>query len=162
MTAPSWRHQAVVGRLSAQLFAFFDPRGCHVLPGPLDVLLPDGDEPDELVRTVLQPDLSVICDLTRMHEHGCRSAPDLVIEVLSPSTAGRDHVLKRALYEQHGAREYWLVHPTDRVVTAYTRKTEGGFAPAEITEARGQWASTQWPELRVDWEQVFAEPGPPA
>lgn len=162
MTGPSWQHQSVSMGLAAQLLAHFSGRGCRVLPAPLDVRLPRSNEPDDAVATVLQPDISVVCDPDKLDERGCRGAPDLVVEVLSPSTAARDHLTKRALYELHGVREYWLVHPLDRIVTVYARDSHGGFGQPDILEARGSWQGSGFAELEVDWDQAFADvPGAP-
>ncbi|MFO7562483.1 MAG: Uma2 family endonuclease [Enhygromyxa sp.] len=155
MAGPSWYHQSVVMALSAQLFAHFRERGCQVLPAPLDVRLPRGDEADDEVQTVVQPDIVVVCDLDKLDQRGCRGAPDLVIEVLSPSTAGRDQITKRALYERHGVQQYWLVHPTDRVVTIH-RRAQAGFAPPDLFEARGVVPVAGYEGLEIDWDQAFA------
>lgn len=157
MTGPSWQHQSVVTGLLVQLVAHFRARGCRVLPAPFDVRLPRDGEPDDVVETVVQPDISVVCDLGKLDERGCRGAPDLVVEVLSPSTAGRDHLTKRALYERHGVREYWLVHPTDRIVTVHRRNKDGAFGQAELFEARGARRFEQLDGLTVDWDQAFAD-----
>ena len=157
MTGPSWQHQSVTAGLVAQLLAYFRAHGCRVLPAPFDVRLPRGSEPDDAIETVVQPDISVVCDPTKLDERGCRGAPDLVVEVLSPSTAGRDHLIKRALYERHGAREYWLVHPIDRIVTVHRRKGEGAFGPSELFEARGVQRMEGFAGLEIDWDQAFAD-----
>ena len=68
-------------------------------------------EADTAVDTVVQPDIAVFCDRSRLDDRGARGAPDWVIEVLSPATASHDQRLKRDLYERHGVTEYWLVHP---------------------------------------------------
>jgi Uma2 family endonuclease len=99
MAAPTRMHQSVVGRLFVQLLNYFDQRGCHVLLAPLDVRLPRGDEPDDEVQTVVQQDILVVCDIEKLDDRGCRGAPDIVIEALAPSTAGRDQLTKRALYD---------------------------------------------------------------
>jgi Uma2 family endonuclease len=156
MAGPSWTHQSVVGRLFAQLLAYFDQRPCQVLPAPLDVRLPHGDEADDVVVNVVQPDIVVVCDIEKLDQRGCRGAPDLVVEVLSPSTAGRDQVAKRALYERHGVDQYWLVHPTDRVVTIYRRQGDAGFAPPDVFEARGVVSVVGYEGLAIDWDQAFA------
>ncbi|MCA9708876.1 MAG: Uma2 family endonuclease, partial [Myxococcales bacterium] len=71
----------------------------EVRPPPLEASeLPHSDEPDDAVVTVLQPDISVVCDIDELDARGCRGAPDLVVEVLSPSTAARDHLTRRALW----------------------------------------------------------------
>ena len=154
---PSWQHQSVVSGLLVQLVSQFRARGCRVLPAPFGVRLPRGDEPDDDVETVVQPDISVVCDESKLDERGCRGAPDLVVEVLSPSTAGRDHLTKRALYERHGVQEYWLVHPIDRLVTVHRRRAEGEFGQAELFEARGVRRTESFDGLEIDWDQAFAD-----
>lgn len=157
MTGPSWQHQAVTMGLSAQLLSYFRVHGRRVLPGPLDVRLPRGSESDDAVETVVQPDISVVCDPGKLDERGCRGAPHLVVEVLSPSTAGRDHLTKRALYERHGVREYWIVHPIDRIVTIHRRRSDVGFEPPELFEARGVQRMEGFAGLEIDWDQAFAD-----
>lgn len=119
--APSRLHQQVLTRLAAQIVPALEDGPCEVYVAPFDVRLPRGDEPDDEIETVLQPDLSIICDPEKLDGAGCRGAPDWVIEVLSPATEARDRVHKRALYERHGVREVWLVDPEDRTVTVYRR-----------------------------------------
>jgi Uma2 family endonuclease len=165
MTGPSWQHQAVCLGLAAQLRIQFRARGCHVLVAPFDVRLPLSGENDDAVATVVQPDISVVGDASKLDSRGCRGVPDLVIEVLSPSTAARDHLIKRALYERHGVREYWLVHPLDRIVTIHRRAGEAravndGFGVPELLEARGKMALVGFPGLEVDWDDVFTNVSP--
>jgi Uma2 family endonuclease len=156
MTSPSWQHQSVCMNLGVQLTAYFRPRGCRVFPAPFDIRLPHGNQPDDAVENVVQPDISVVCDAGKLDARGCRGAPDLVVEILSPSSAARDHLTKRALYEQHGVREYWLVHPIDRIVMIY-RHGERGFGPAETLEAAGKLTTPTFAGLEVDWDDVFAD-----
>jgi Uma2 family endonuclease len=157
MTGPSWQHQRVCMNLSSQLNTHFNAHGCRVFAAPFDIRLPEADEHDDAIRTVVQPDISVICDASKLDSRGCRGAPDLVVEILSPSTAARDHVIKRALYERHGVREYWLVHPLDRILTIYTYRGETGFGPVELLAATGKLTSPGFPELEIDWDEVFAD-----
>lgn len=157
MTGPSWQHQRVCMNLGSQLNTYFSAHGCRVFPAPFDVRLPRGNEPDDAIESVVQPDISVVCDASKLDSRGCRGAPDLVVEVLSPTTAARDHVLKRALYERHGVREYWLVHPLDRIVTIYRRAGERGFGPVELLEAAGKLTTPTFAGLEVDWDDVFAD-----
>ena len=74
---------------------------------PFDVRLPEGQEADDEIITVVQPDIAVICDPAKLNPRGCRGAPDFVIEILSPATAAKDQIQKVALYEKHGVKEYW-------------------------------------------------------
>jgi Uma2 family endonuclease len=160
MAGPNRLHQHVLTRLLLQLVPYFDGRGCQVVPAPFDVRLPYGDEADDEVQTVVQPDIVVVCDRSKLDDRGCRGAPDVVIEVLSPSTAGRDQVIKRAIYERHGVGQYWLVHPTDRVVTIYRRGSEGGFSTPEIFEARGIVPIQGHEGLELDWDRAFVDVPP--
>lgn len=105
----------------------------------------------------MQPDISVVGTASKLDARGCRGAPDLVIEILSPSTAARDHLIKRVVYERHGVREYWLVHPLDRIITFHRRADSGGFGVPELLEARGVTTSATFLGLAVDWDEVFAD-----
>ncbi|MBU0934800.1 MAG: Uma2 family endonuclease [Spirochaetes bacterium] len=106
--APGREHQKLVGRLHAAIYGFLENKPCEVYVAPTDVFLAVDDE-SESRDTVVQPDLLVVCDPDKLVDEGIRGAPDLVIEVLSPSTAAKDLEDKKALYEKHGVREYWIV-----------------------------------------------------
>jgi Uma2 family endonuclease len=151
--APTVSHQEVLLELSRQIDEALDESACRVLIAPLDVRLPRGDEADEAVDTVVQPDLLVVCDPARIDERGVRGAPDWIIEVLSPATAAHDQVRKRDLYERAGVREYWLVHPTDRIVTVY-RLENGHYGRPDIAELAGETATQAVPGVVIDWARV--------
>jgi Uma2 family endonuclease len=146
-------HQEVLLELSRQVDEALDDTACRVLIAPLDVRLPSGDEADAAADTVVQPDLLVVCDPARIDERGVRGAPDWIIEVLSPATAAHDQVVKRDLYERAGVREYWLVHPTDRIVTVY-RLENGRYGRPDITELAGETAPHAVPDVVIDWARV--------
>ncbi len=110
---------------------------CRVFIAPVDVRLPKADEADEHIDTVVQPDVLLVCDPTKLDRRGVRGAPDLVVEVLSPATASHDHQRKRRSYERAGASEYWLVHPVDRMVTIY-RLQDGEFGKPDVQELAGE------------------------
>lgn len=128
---PNRRHQELLVELMVAFHAHLRDKPCRIYPAPFDVRLAKAGEPDEKVDTVVQPDLIVVCDPAKLDDRGCRGAPDLVVEITSPSTASLDHIRKKALYERHGVREYWLVHPVDRIVMVYTLRPDGAYgAPA--------------------------------
>lgn len=157
--SPLRQHQKLLGNLYRQVADSLEGKPCEVYFAPFDVRLPRGDEADAEIDTVVQPDLVVVCDSAKLDERGCRGAPDWVVEVLSPSTAGHDHVRKLALYQRAGVGEYWLVHPTDHIVTVY-RRQGAVFGPAEVSELVGELAVAILPGLRIDWARVVAEPPP--
>jgi Uma2 family endonuclease len=154
--APSRRHQEIVLELARQIADALEGSGCRPYLAPFDVRLPKGDEADDAVDTVVQPDISVVCDRGKLDERGCRGAPDWIVEVLSPATASHDQIVKRSLYERAGVAEYWLVHPVDRVVTVYLL-TGGSYGKPAVFELEGHTATTAVPGLRIDWARVLRE-----
>jgi Uma2 family endonuclease len=120
MSAPSYAHQAVCMELSRQIANYLRGKPCKVVPAPYDVRLFYQD--DESDTTVVQPDISVICDAAKRGSEGCRGAPDWIIEVLSPSTTADDYVRKFNLYMEAGVREYWIVSPEKKAVYVYLFK----------------------------------------
>jgi Uma2 family endonuclease len=154
--APVRRHQGMLLELARQVANILDGSPCRPYIAPFDVRLPKTDEIDNDVDTVVQPDLVVICDRAKLDDKGCRGAPDWVVEVLSPSTAGHDQILKRALYQRVGVREYWLVHPVDRIVTIYTLDA-GSYGAPDVRELVGTLAVGVLPEIVIDWERVVRE-----
>lgn len=147
---PNTRHQQVLGELFYQLASQLRNKSCSAWLAPFDVRLPKANEADEDIDTVVQPDLSIICDPAKIDDKGCRGAPDWVIEILSPSTAGHDQVVKRRIYEQAGVGEYWLLHPTDRVLTVY-QLIEGNYGKPDVYEMQGSTHSAILPEVVIDW-----------
>ena len=150
--APPVSHQEVLLELSRQIDEALDESACRVLIAPLDVRLPRGDEADDAIDTVVQPDVLVVCDPARIDERGVRGAPGWIIEVLSPATAAHDQVTKRELYERAGVREYWLVHPTDRIVIVY-RLEDGRYGRPDVTELTGETAPEVVSGVAIDWER---------
>lgn len=90
-----------------------------------------GDRPED-VDTVVEPDVCVVCDQDKLDKYGCRGAPDLVIEVLSPATQRRDRLVKLGLYQRAGVREYWIVNPEDRTVQVMLRDEAGVLQLHEV------------------------------
>lgn len=127
--APNRMHQEISGNL---LVAFKTRKGksnCKVYAAPFDVRFPNAS--DQKVYTVVQPDLCVICDHTKLDDAGCLGAPDLIVEILSPSTADKDLKNKFELYEEHGVKEYWVVYPGVAVVEVFTLEKSGSYAPSK-------------------------------
>lgn len=118
--APSRWHQKISSDLMRQLTAFFHGKPCKVYAAPFDVRMPLTKESE--VTTVVQPDISVICDPDKLDDNGCLGAPDLVVEILSPWTGQKDVKEKFLLYESRGVKEYWIVHPHENYIEVYSLK----------------------------------------
>jgi len=153
--APSPDHQRLSGDIFRQISTFLLEGPCEVFAAPFNVRLPEAGEADADILTVVQPDIAVICDPAKLDERGCRGAPDVVIEVISPATAVRDQIHKVALYEKHGVNEYWLVHPTDRLVTIRLLGTQGRYDPPRIYEATGTLPVASLTGLEIDLDAAF-------
>jgi len=153
--APSVLHATISINLATELNTFFRDKTCRVFDAPFDVRLPKKNVRDEDTDTVVQPDIVVICDEAKLDDKGCRGAPDLVIEILSPSTASRDHITKKALYEKHGVKEYWVVSPTDRTLVVFQRVPGGSFAEALLFNDTDMVKVAIFPGLVIDLKKVF-------
>ena len=131
MTPPPTRiHQAISGELYYQLRHFLSGKPCEVYAAPFCVRLnPDSDD-----DTVLEPDLLVVCDKSKLGDAGVNGAPDMIVEILSPSTARRDRVLKFNKYLHAGVREYWIVDPGDKTVSVHILKG-GSYVTSAYTDA---------------------------
>lgn len=155
--APARVHQEFVGEMFFQVRNALEGKPCRAYIAPFDVRLPKANEADSRVDTVVQPDLLVVCNQTKLDDRGLRGAPDWVVEILSPATSGHDQTIKLAAYERARVPEVWLVHPTDRVVTIYRLEGDAYGRPA-IHETTGTLAVATLPDIRIDWERVLPLP----
>lgn len=121
MAAPTWTHQGVVGYLYHKLMSCAEEHEAMCTPGlsPLDVQLDRND------RTMVQPDVILLCDPTKIVGGRVYGAPDFVAEVVSPSSGTRDRFLKLYKYKNAGVREYWIIDPKKETVTAWVFDPEG-------------------------------------
>ncbi len=124
--APTSRHQRISRILSTKIDNFLSGKKCELFIAPFDVLLPAFPLKNKgEIDTVVQPDISVICDASKIVERGCLGAPDLIVEILSPSTSKKDLNEKFQLYEKHGVKEYWIVDPGNKYIQVFHLLTEG-------------------------------------
>ncbi|MBV8804234.1 MAG: Uma2 family endonuclease [Sinobacteraceae bacterium] len=152
--APTRLHQNLAGHMYYQVMEVLEGTSCDVYISPFDVRLPKAGEADDQIDTVVQPDVLIVRDRHKLDDRGMCGAPDWVAEVLSPSTAKHDRVLKRAVYERAGVRELWLVHPIERKLTIY-RLEDGHYGPATILELEGQTPIAAVPGVSIDWDRLL-------
>lgn len=135
MASPTSIHQEISMEISRQIANFLEGKRCRVYPAPFDVRLfeKDGDAPED-VDTVVEPDISVVCDKSKIDMRGCKGAPDLIVEILSPSTQRYDQLVKLNLYQRAGVREYWIVDPKNRTIRVMLQAGDGTLRPHEIYE----------------------------
>ena len=136
MAPPSRVHQEIVAELTRQLGNYLEGKKCRAYPAPFAVRLFEqaGNRPED-VDTMVEPDISIVCDPGKLDDMGCKGAPDMVAEVLSPSTQRHDRLVKYNLYQRAGVREYWIIDPENRTVQVSV--LDGGRYPlAEVYTAQ--------------------------
>ncbi|MBE1553221.1 Uma2 family endonuclease [Sporosarcina limicola] len=149
--APSPLHQRIVGELFFELRTHFGSSGCAVYVAPFDVQVDKADD-----YTIVQPDISVICDESQVGTKRAIGAPELIIEVLSPSTALKDRNNKFNLYERTGVKEYWLVDPYNETIEVYG-VSGGRYRKRKVFGRDDSLLSFVFPDLRVELSAVFAD-----
>lgn len=150
--APGRRHQAISRELLIEIGLFLRGYACQVFDAPFDVQLSKKDE-----STVVQPDLCVVCDESKLTEQGCSGAPDIIIEILSPGNSSREKKEKYELYEENGVREYWIVEPLSNTIYPYILDSEGVFQGQKPLVIGEQLTSTVLPGLEIDLEVIFKD-----
>ena len=155
LASPSDIHQRISMSLSVQLGGYLLGKKCRVYAAPFDVrLFEEKSDSPQSVKTVLQPDLSVVCDPDKVDRHGIHGAPDMVIEILSPATARSDRIVKYDLYQQAGVREYWIVDPETRTVSVHTLE-DGAYYSAVVYTAGMSVPVGILEDCTIDLSQVF-------
>lgn len=155
--APTRKHQQISKKLLYQIEDYLKDRDCLVYYAPFDVRLSEGEEDgDKETDTVVQPDLLVVCDKSKLDDAGCKGAPDWIIEILSPSTAVKDLNNKYELYQAEGVKEYWIVDPYNNYLTVYLLDISGKYFRSGVYSPESKVVSAIFPELIIDLSPVFS------
>ncbi len=156
--APNRAHQRISGNLFLILGQHFKQSPCKLFAAPFDVRLPrPGETHPSAVKTVVQPDLCVVCDPAKLDERGCNRAPELVVEILSPGNTRFELREKYRLYESSGVKEYWVVSQSDLSVSRYVLSDSGQYVSAPPLTDLDMIETPLFPGLKVDLAEVFAE-----
>lgn len=156
--SPSRIHQKVSGALFFEIYAFLKGKTCEVYSAPFDVRLFEGVKEDKDIRTVVQPDIVVVCDPNKLDERGCKGSPDLIVEIVSPSSIRLDLKTKLRLYEKYKIKEYWVVYPLDKVVMVYIfDDLNGKYTDLEIYTASDQVRISIFEDLEINLTSVFQD-----
>ncbi len=154
--SPTLNHQKISSDLHGQLWNHLRGQDCEVVAAPFDVFLPPIHQMDEDdVDTVVQPDLLVVCDPQKLRSNGVWGAPDLVVEILSPSTSRKDQHEKYSLYERSGVKEYWVVDPTGKWIQQYVLGSDGKFEVEVTFETKGTLVCRTLPRFTVEVESLW-------
>lgn len=131
--APSRIHQRLITEISRKIGNYIESQksACEIYVAPFDVRFIQEGETDEKNKNTVQPDISVICDKSKLDDKGCIGAPDFIIEVVSSSNASMDYVKKLYLYEKFMVREYWIINPNTRTVIVYRLNLDNQYEEPE-------------------------------
>lgn len=147
--APRTIHQAIVREVMGSLGSYLKGKTCTFFGSPIDVYFSEDEDADDVV---VQPDVLVVCDPSKIREHGIVGAPDIAVEVLSPRTAGYDFVQKLQLYQRKGVKEYWIVSPDEKMI--FQNVLENGVYKVTAF-ASGNLTSALLPEYALDVQELF-------
>lgn len=154
--APSRKHQKVIGEIFGQLRDYLKDKRCEAYVSPFAVrLFEEKEDKPYNVDTYVEPDIVVVCDPDKLDEAGCVGAPDLIIEVLSPTTNRLDRITKFNLYQQAGVKEYWLVDTDTKTVQVFTL-ADGHYQAKELYDSSGEAIVDVLDDCNIDLSQVFA------
>lgn len=156
MAAPSVKHQRISIRFSRLLANALWQTACQVFAAPFDVRLTRMRD-DKEVKTVVQPDLCVICDPSKLDERGCIGAPDLIIEILSPGNSRTEMRDKFELYQEAGVLEYWIVNPNEKMIQVFQLNEQGRYIGLPPVVEGDILTTPIVSNLEVDVTEVFAD-----
>jgi Uma2 family endonuclease len=154
--APSRVHQKVSMNMTMLLGTYFKIHPCNLYAAPFDVRFPKKEITDNKIYDVVQPDLCVICDNSKLDERGCIGAPDLIVEILYPGNSKKELHDKYELYRDNGVKEYWIIHPSEQTVLIYKLEANE-YRPSRLYSGVETIGSSLFPELAVDLNEVFAD-----
>ncbi len=154
--APSPTHQEILVSLLAQFHYYFSGKLCKVYPAPFCVRLTKDDEKlNEDIKKVVEPDITIVCDKSKIDERGCKGAPDLIIEIISPSSIKMDRFIKFNSYEKAGVREYWIVEPEGKIVNVFLLQDDQRYGRPETYVEDGEIKVSIFTDLIIDLKPVF-------
>lgn len=156
MSGPNRKHQAISVRLLVSLFNFLKEKKCEVFSAPFDVRLPvKNRRKDHEVTTVVQPDICVICDESKLDDRGCCGAPDLMVEILSPRNTHNEMRVKLKLYEESGVREYWIINQIKENVMMYVPDETDKYRDPKIFSRGDRLTSIAIQGFEINVNEIF-------
>ncbi|MCM3397871.1 Uma2 family endonuclease [Oceanobacillus profundus] len=154
--APSRIHQEILSELHRQLANYLVGKACKVYPAPFEVVLYLDEEDKDDSRNVFEPDITIVCDTSKLDDAGCKGAPNMVIEILSPSTGRKDKLEKFNKYEQAGVQEYWIVEPQEKMVSVFTLEESQNYGRPSLYSDEEEIQVSIFDDLRIDLKTVFS------
>jgi Uma2 family endonuclease len=158
--APTSNHQSIEINRATKLKSYIKKNKKYkIFVAPFDVRLPNSgnDKNNDHIYTVVQPDICIICDLSKIDTRGCLGAPDMIVEIVSPATVKRDVEEKFQLYQKHGVREYWIVFPEDKSLNVFVLDETGTYKLAGMYATGSKVKVNIFDDLIIDLAEVFED-----
>ncbi len=155
--APSRLHQKVSMNIAIAFANFLKGKPCDVYSAPFDVRFAKKSKADKDIYTVLQPDLCVICDKSKLDDRGCLGAPELVVEILSPGNNKKELLSKYKVYEEFSVKEYWVVSPSEQTVLIYTLGEMDRYYPSKLFTLSEEVGSSVLPGFVLKLDDIFED-----
>ena len=152
--APSRIHQEISGELYRQFANYFQGKSCRVYHAPFCVRL-DIEKNDNDIKNVVEPDIAIVCDSSKLDKRGCKGSPDMIIEILSPSSGRKDRFVKFNKYEKAGVEEYWVVEPDEKLVSIFVLQSNGEYGRPKMYTENDKIKVSIFPDLEIDFKLVF-------
>ncbi len=156
--APGSRHQLISGTVFYEFYNYLKGKPCNVFSAPFDVRLMRRSINDQDITTVVQPDICVICDRSKIDDKGCLGAPDIVVEILSPGNNKKELQNKYEVYEEAGVLEYWIIHPLEKTFFKYIL-IDGQFQSSRMLTIGDDVTTPILPDFTLSLDELFAEIG---
>lgn len=150
--APNVQHQRISRELGSRLYNHLKSKKCELFFAPFDVRL----QLDTVINTVVQPDICIVCDASKIDKHGCLGPPDLIVEILSPGNNSKEIKTKYELYEEAGVKEYWIIQPSEQTLIIYLLQN-GKYQPSKLLSTSDKVKSSVLPDLELNLEEIFLE-----
>ncbi|MBI4647865.1 MAG: Uma2 family endonuclease [Bacteroidia bacterium] len=155
--APKRKHQEISGKIFSKFFNYLEGKKCRVYAAPFDVRFAEKDADNENIFNVVQPDISIFCDRSKLDDKGALGAPDLIVEILSEYTSHKDLNIKLLLYQEYGVKEYWIINPEDETLNVYFLNQHGRYKLVRIYSREDKVNVILFPDLEIELKNIFEE-----
>jgi Uma2 family endonuclease len=152
--SPSRIHQEISGEIYRQFANYLKDKPCKVYHAPFCVRL-DNKKRAKDNKNIVEPDITIVCDKNKLDEKGCKGVPDMIVEIISPSSGKIDRVIKFNKYEEVGVKEYWIIEPNYKVVSVFQLQKNGRYGRPESYTDEEIIKLSLFPDCEIDLGLVF-------
>ncbi len=152
---PTPLHQDILGELLRQIANYLTDKPCKIYPAPFCVRLPQDEKNEQDVKNVVEPDISIICDKSKIDDKGCNGAPDMIIEIISSSSIKKDRIIKFNKYEKASVKEYWIVEPDQKIISVFILEDNLTYGRPKLYSDEDKITVSIFPDLTINLNEIF-------